>query len=122
MFLILVDGYTRWVKIKLMNFTDAERVIRELKVTFGMFDDPEVVVADNGPPFQSKSFRDFLEDRDIKFINSPRYHPQSNGLAERNVRTVKTYLKKTLLGSGREPVKHPEPSTSSSGPQKDDVV
>lgn len=86
-----------------MNGTDAEAeaVIDVLEAVFEMFGDPEVLVADNGPPFQGKGFREFLENRDIRYINSPPYHPESNGIAERHVRTVKSYLKKVLLENER---------------------
>lgn len=96
-FLILVDGYTRWIEVKKMYGTEARQVCNQLKVIFGMFGDPYCLVADNGPPYNSKEFSDFLKSRDIQYINSPPYHPQSNGLAERNVRTAKAFLKKALV-------------------------
>lgn len=96
-FLIVVDSLTRWLEIKKMNSTEAEKVTTVLKVLFEMFGDPRTLVADNGPPFNSKQFRDFLQQRGIQYINSPPYHPQSNGTVERAVRTVKQYLKKALI-------------------------
>lgn len=96
-FLLIVDDYTKWLECKQMTSTDASNVIAVLELIFEMFGDPETLVADNGPPFNSKQIREFLEARDVKYLNSPPYHPESNGLAERHVRTVKSYLKKVLV-------------------------
>lgn len=80
-----------------MYGTEARQVCSQLKVIFGMFGDPWCLVVEYGPPFNSKEFKDFLQNRDIQYINAPPYHPQSNGLAERNVRTAKAFLKKALV-------------------------
>lgn len=96
-FLLLVDAFTRWVEVRHMTNTESTKVEGELKLIFEMFGDPGTLVADNGPPFNSRSFREFLRERGIKYLNSPPYHPQSNGLAERHVRIVKSYLKKILV-------------------------
>ena len=54
---------------------------------------PEELVTDNNP-FNSKDFESFAKEYGFKFSPcSPHYH-QSNGLAERSVRTVKSMLKK----------------------------
>ena len=60
---------------------------------------PDVLVSDNGPPFNSHNFVDFLQKQGIKVSKSPPYNPASNGQAERLVRTVKEVLKKFLLDS-----------------------
>lgn len=53
-------------------------------------------MADNGPPFNSAEFRDFCAKNKIEYCNSPPYHPQSNGWAERAVRTAKASIKKMV--------------------------
>ncbi|UYV80793.1 K02A2.6-like [Cordylochernes scorpioides] len=57
---------------------------------------PQVVVSDNGPPFFSSDFGDFLSKNGISHVTSPPYHPKSNGQAEVSVREVKKLLKKQL--------------------------
>lgn len=51
-------------------------------------------MSDNGPPFNSERVEEFCKDRGINLKHSPAYHPQSNGLAERFVQTMKTKIKK----------------------------
>lgn len=95
-FFIVVDAFSRWVEVIPMNSTNAQQVILALANIFSRFGDPITVVSDNGPPFSSSEFKQFCDDSDISLMHSPPYHPQSNGIAERWVQTVKVALKKEL--------------------------
>lgn len=70
-------------------------------IFFGL---PDEIVLDNGPPFGSKIIKTFAKSNGIKLTPSPEYHPQSNGSAERAVRTVKNTLKKMLLDPKNQPL------------------
>ena len=50
---------------------------------------PTQVVSDNGPPFESAEYEEFLRQNGIQRILVSPYHPSSNGLAERFVQTFK---------------------------------
>lgn len=97
--LIIVDTYSRWIDIKLMTQTTSKKLIEVLANIFSYFGLPHTIVADNGPPFNSKEFKKFCANRKIEYKNSPPYHPQSNGWAECAVRTVKMSLRKMLTDS-----------------------
>lgn len=100
--LILFDTTTKWIEVFIMNnSTDAQHTIAKLRQTFSCFGLPEIIVSDNGPPFNSKEFRRFCMSNGIQQVNSPPYHPPSNGSAERAVQTVKSSLKKLLLDTKR---------------------
>lgn len=96
-FMILVDSFSKFFDVNLMNKTDAGSVIGKLRTLFAYFGLPKTIVSDNGPPFNSKKFETFCTANGIRFRNSPIYHPQSNGLAERGVQTVKMALRKFLV-------------------------
>ncbi|XP_046391560.1 uncharacterized protein K02A2.6-like [Ischnura elegans] len=78
------------------NGTDARKVCENLSTLFSTFGYPSQIVSDNGPPFNSKLFVDFCSHRGIEVLKSPAYHPQSNGIAERAVQTIKRLLAKEL--------------------------
>lgn len=97
-YLLIVDSYSKWIEIELMHQgTDCNKVLKKLVEFFARFGLPDVLVSDNGPPFNSHDFKIFLERQGIKVMKSPPYHPSSNGQAERLVRTVKEVLKRFLL-------------------------
>ncbi|XP_053689881.1 uncharacterized protein K02A2.6-like [Sabethes cyaneus] len=97
-FLLIVDSFSKWLEVIWMKYgTEAEKVIKNMQSLFTRFGLPDVVVTDNGPPFNSQQFISFLERQGIKVMKSPPYHPQSNGQAERLVRVAKDILKKFLL-------------------------
>lgn len=55
---------------------------------------PDLVRADNGPQFAGEPFKTFSQNWSLRHDISPLF-PQSNGEAERAVRTVKGLLKKS---------------------------
>lgn len=96
-FLLIVDSYSKWIDIHIMkNGTNAEQTIEKLCQTFSFVGLPEVIVSDNGPPFNSTEFKDFLLRNGIQYTFTPPYHPKSNGMAEKQVHTIKQNLIKTL--------------------------
>ena len=57
---------------------------------------PAQIVSDNGPPFQSVEYSEFLQQNGIQRILVSSYHPSSNGLAERFVQTFKYALESSV--------------------------
>lgn len=96
-FLILVDAFSRWMDVKRMTRTNAEKLIQTLMEVFVLFGYPRELVTDNGPPFGSFEFQKFCDSHHIKKTLTPPYHPASNGLAERAVQTTKSVLRKFVI-------------------------
>ncbi|XP_063077523.1 uncharacterized protein K02A2.6-like [Engraulis encrasicolus] len=94
MYLLCIDYYSRYIEVANLTSTTTAHVTGKLKAIFGRHGVPETVVSDNGPQFSAAEFAAFARDYDfVHTTSSPRY-PQSNGEAERAVRTVKSLLKK----------------------------
>ena len=60
--------------------------MRNIFARYGL---PTQVVSDNGPPFESAEYEEFLRQNGIQRILVSPYHPSSNRLAERFVQTFK---------------------------------
>ncbi|KAJ8377185.1 hypothetical protein SKAU_G00077650 [Synaphobranchus kaupii] len=93
-YLLVVDYASRFVEIALLTPTRSTDVITHLKSIFARHGIPETVVTDNGPQFSGMAFAAFAESYGFGHITSSPRYPQSNGEAERAVKTVKALLKK----------------------------
>lgn len=103
-FLVVVDAYSKYPFIKIMKTTTTDATIDALDEIFSMFGMPLCLVSDNGPQLVSENFELFLTRNGIRHKKSAPYHPSSNGLAERFVRTSKTAIRK-MLGPDANPTK-----------------
>ena len=92
-FLILVDAHSKWADAIEMSSTTSAATIRKLRGLFASYGLPVQLVSDNGPQFASDEFSSFLKSNRVKHITSAPYHPSSNGLAERFVKTFKKAMK-----------------------------
>ncbi|XP_055625394.1 uncharacterized protein K02A2.6-like isoform X1 [Toxorhynchites rutilus septentrionalis] len=82
-FLVIVDYYSRFLRVIEMKSTTAAKTIEALKGVFREQSDPETVPSDNGPPFASEEFTGYCKGRNIRLIRTIPYWPQMNGLVER---------------------------------------
>ncbi|XP_050548981.1 uncharacterized protein K02A2.6-like [Daktulosphaira vitifoliae] len=102
-YLLVVDYFSKYVEVTLLvNGSYAKVVISQLKTIFARFGIPLELISDNGPPYNSQEFKCFTSDWGIKHITTSPNYPQSNGLAERSIQTVKKLLKKAM-DSGKDP-------------------
>ena len=91
MFVLLVDAHSKWIEVHITNASTTAVTIEKLKLTFASLGLLEMLVTDNGPSFASSEFTDFVKANGIQHVKTVPYHTASNGLAERAVRTFKTY-------------------------------
>ncbi|UYV67223.1 K02A2.6-like, partial [Cordylochernes scorpioides] len=92
--LLIVDRFSGYPEVYALNPPTATNVRNKLRETFARFGIPETIMSDNGPPFHSEIMTDFCTKWGIRQIfSSPHLH-RSNGLAERNIQTIKTLLNK----------------------------
>jgi hypothetical protein len=87
------------------NNTTATNLIQALEQVFDFLGPPQTLVSDNGPPFTSFQMCKFYEKYGISHITTAPYHPASNGLAERFVRSFKDgMLKQQHLGHSNKSI------------------
>lgn len=82
-----------------MQHATAESTVTSLREMFSRFDIPGTIVTGNRTQFTSETFARFLSGNNVTHLRTAPYHPQSNGLAERAVRTIKDGPKKLPQGS-----------------------
>lgn len=76
-----------------MNKITTTKTTELLPTVFARNGLPEQIVSDNRPQFTSAEFESFVKENGITHFRSAPYHPATNGLAERFVRTFKQSLK-----------------------------
>ncbi|VVC36912.1 Integrase, catalytic core,Ribonuclease H-like domain,Reverse transcriptase domain,Aspartic peptidase [Cinara cedri] len=97
LFLIIEDAYSKWLEVFKVPVNGAQYSIDIFRNLFARYGLPEYLVTDNGPPFTSVHFQQFLRDNRIGHRTSSPYYPQSNGQVESGVKIIKTFLKKIKL-------------------------
>jgi transposase InsO family protein len=92
-FLILVlDGFSRFILHHELRATMSEYDVElTLQVAHELHPDARPrVISDNGSPFISRDFRDYLRDVHMSHVRTSVAYPQSNGKLERVNRTIKS--------------------------------
>nr|XP_039255975.1 uncharacterized protein K02A2.6-like isoform X1 [Styela clava]XP_039255976.1 uncharacterized protein K02A2.6-like isoform X1 [Styela clava] len=97
-YLLVVDYYSKYPEVDKLVDKTSSSVIRSMKNIFARHGIPEKLVADN-MPFNSKNFHQFCRNWEINLVTSSPRYPRSNGLAERNVQTMKNLLKKAKFSN-----------------------
>ena len=89
-----MDYFSRYPEVIKLNFTISKTVISSLKSVFsrhGII--PSVLMSDNEPQFDSSEMKKFANNYGFNHITSSPHYPQSNGLVERTVKTIKGVVK-----------------------------
>ena len=94
-YLLVIDYYSRYIEIAKLHSASSISVINHLSSIFGRHGISEIISSDNGPQYKSIEFSNFAKAYGFQHkTSSPRF-PQSNGEAERVVKTVKQLLSKS---------------------------
>ncbi|XP_037508363.2 uncharacterized protein LOC119384143 [Rhipicephalus sanguineus] len=102
MILVVVDAHTKWLEAVPLSHASTETTINCVRGIFSRFGIPRTIVSDNGTQFSSHDFEEFVANNNIVHLRCAPYHPQSNGAAERAVRTIKDRLRKMRRGKLEE--------------------
>lgn len=93
-FLIVVDAKSRWAEVRtIRDAPTTQTSINLLSDIFSTHGFPVIMVSDNATIFTSDQFRTYCKKNAIFQKLIAPGHPSTNGLAERNVQTLKRKLK-----------------------------
>ena len=70
MFLLVIDAYSKWLDIHLVNTANTQGTLTKLRETFATHGLPEVIVSDNGTVFTSEEFKVFCQKNGIRHYSS----------------------------------------------------
>ncbi|KAK3728945.1 hypothetical protein QZH41_016810 [Actinostola sp. cb2023] len=101
-YIVVVDYYSRYWEVSSLHNTTSTSVIEKLKQFFARHGIPETLKSDNGPQYSSAEFAKFAAVWKFSHVTSSPKYPQSNGLAEKTVQTVKRTLEKAKR-DGKDP-------------------
>ena len=82
-----------------MKSITSTATIEKFREMFATHVVPATLVSDNGSNFTSLEFQEFMKKNGTKHIKVARYHPASNGFAEKAVRIFKEGYEKMEGGS-----------------------
>ena len=95
-YLVYVDRYSGWIEVRRFgSHPDSDGIIETLMDLFAKFGAPQKFRSDGGPQFSSAKTRDFCSRWGVRQVFSAPHYPQSNGLAEAAVKSVKKLLEKS---------------------------
>jgi transposase InsO family protein len=81
-FSIVIDTYSRFPEVEIVKSRSATSTISKLERIFATHGLPNVLKSDNGPPFQSNEFKQFMKENGIKHQRITPLWPQANSEAE----------------------------------------
>ena len=89
---IIVDKFSHFVHFDILDNSRAPSIAKSLLKYFFINGIPSKIMSDLGPNLQSKIINELLNVLKIHRLRTTPYHPMSNGLAERAIRSLKHLL------------------------------
>ena len=94
--MVIIDNYSRYLCIEIIDSTDGETVIPKLDSIIVMRGIPNVVKTDNGPPFRGYEFCKYAETSGFIHRKITPLWPPANSEVERFMRTLKKSVNASL--------------------------
>ena len=94
-YLLAVDYFSSFPWLRQLPNITTSSVIYACKTIFQEFGYPVNLHTDTGTQFTSSEFKEFMLDYNVNHTQSSPYYHQSNGKAERYVKTIKSMIKKS---------------------------
>ncbi|MBM6549387.1 DDE-type integrase/transposase/recombinase, partial [Streptococcus dysgalactiae] len=87
--LVVIDSYSKWPEVMFTEKPNAEFTMRALRKVFSREGVPLAIVSDNKSHFSATCVTQWLHSLGCRHLFTAPRHPQSNGLAENFVGTLK---------------------------------
>ena len=97
MALVLWDQYSRTPVVEFVSSTSAECAVPMMEKIFRTYGVPEEIKSDNGPPFNSRKFKEFANEQGFRHRKVTPGWAEANGDVERFMRVVKKSAKVAKL-------------------------
>ena len=91
--LVMCDHFTKWVQIYPMRKIQAKDVAKRVLSFVCQLGLPEEILTDLGTNFQATMMQQLYDILDIHGLRTSAYHPETDGLSERFIHTLKTMIK-----------------------------
>jgi hypothetical protein len=95
--MVFIDEYSRYPIAEVVQKLTANSVIPVADKTFAMFGYPEQVKTDNGPPFQSNQWCQFMKFNGISHRKITPLWPQANAQVERMNQPILKAIRSTVV-------------------------
>ena len=99
-YLLIADTFSKYPFAFRMTTKTAETVIQKFTQLFSQYHNPKSLTTDNGAPFSSEVFAQFMGTQRVEHITSSPHYLKCNRFKERQVKTMKTALA-TATTSGK---------------------
>ncbi|XP_055632603.1 uncharacterized protein K02A2.6-like [Toxorhynchites rutilus septentrionalis] len=86
--LVIIDYYSRYKEVELMNKISAKETVSRLDKIFTRLGYPRTITLDNAKQFVGTEFEEYSKTHAIHLNHSTPYWPQENGLVERQNRSL----------------------------------
>lgn len=81
--LLIIDAFTKYVKVYATKTTNANEVVNHLKEYLKYYYKPCRIISDHGSAFKSVMFEEFLKCQSITHVKIATACPKANGQVER---------------------------------------
>jgi hypothetical protein len=88
MALVVIDEYSCYPDVEFCTSTSAKSVIPKFEKIFSTHGIPDIIKTDNGPPFNSKEFKDFAMFKGFSHRKITPLWPEANAQAENFMKTL----------------------------------
>lgn len=95
--LVIIDHFSRFVRAFPVETATSFMSVKCLKKLMMDEGTPFSVLTDRGTHFTGETFEKFLRENGINHLYTSPYHPQCDGMAERQMRTIKQLVRADLL-------------------------